>query len=217
MKSSLFLLIILTINLASCLNKPDHLPLHEYELVIDSIIEGYDSKDIEVYKNAQHRIAESLILCDIVGDSLLSSKDKDYLATKLGQAESIWYKHDNTTFFKTTFITDESKVVEQVNIQYMGSDETDSIAIMKIWVPEEVDSIYLTLANWEIDSVKDIYSSSPMPLEGGCFLCRLKPHDQEMLLRRNTLFIDGYTAENDSPYLWVAIPLNFLHEQLANH
>ena len=146
MKSSLFLLIILTINLASCLNKPEHSPLHEYELVIDSIIAGYDSKDIEVYKNAQHRIAESLILCDIVGDSLLSSKDKDYLATKLGQAESIWYKHDNTTFFKTTFITDESKVVEQVNIQYMGSDETDSIAIMKIWVPEEVDSIYLTLA-----------------------------------------------------------------------
>ena len=36
----------------------------------------------------------------------------------------------------------------------MGSDETDSIAIMKIWVPEEVDSIYLTLANREIDSVK---------------------------------------------------------------
>ena len=99
----------------------------------------------------------------------------------------------------------------------MGSDETDSIAIMKIWVPEEVDSIYLTLANRGIDSVKDIYSSSPMPLERGCFLGRLKPHDQEMLLRRNTLFIDGYTAGDDSPYLWVAIPLNFLHEQLANH
>ena len=48
MKFSLFLLVILTINLASCLNKPDHLPLHEYELVIDSIIEGYDRKDIEV-------------------------------------------------------------------------------------------------------------------------------------------------------------------------
>ena len=62
MKFSLFLLVILTINLASCLNKPDHLPLHEYELVIDSIIEGYDSKDIEVYKNAQYRIAESFIL-----------------------------------------------------------------------------------------------------------------------------------------------------------
>ena len=112
MKSSLFLLVILTINLASCLNKPEHSPLHEYELVIDSIIAGYDSKDIEVYKNAQHRIAESFILYDIVGDSLLSSKDKDYLATKLGQAESIWYKHDNTTFFKTTFITDEGKVME---------------------------------------------------------------------------------------------------------
>jgi len=26
-----------------------------------------------------------------------------------------------------------------------------------------------------------------------------------------------YTAGDDSPYLWVAIPLNFLHEQLANH
>ena len=36
---------------------------------------------------------------------LLSSKDKDYLATKLDQAESTWYKHDNNTFFKTTFIT----------------------------------------------------------------------------------------------------------------
>ena len=105
MKSSLFLLIILTINLASCLNKPDHSPLHEYELVIDSIIEGYDSKDIEVYKNAQYRIAESFILYDIIEDSLLSSKDKDYLATKLDQAESTWYKHDNNTFFKTTFIT----------------------------------------------------------------------------------------------------------------
>ena len=108
-------------------------------------------------------------------------------------------------------------MVEQVNIQYMGSDETDSIAIMKIWVPEEVDSIYLTLANREIDSVKDIYSLSPMPLERGHFLSCLKPHDQEMLLQRNTLFIDGYTAGDDSPYLWVAIPLNFLHEQLANH
>ena len=79
------MLIILTINLASCLNKPDHSPLHEYELVIDSIIEGYDSKDIEVYKNAQYRIAESFILYDIIEDSLLSSKDKDYLATKLDQ------------------------------------------------------------------------------------------------------------------------------------
>ena len=66
----------------------------------------------------------------------------------------------------------------------MGSDETDSIAIMKIWVPEEVDSIYLTLANREIDSVKDIYSLSPMPLERGHFLSCLKPHDQEMLLQR---------------------------------
>ena len=65
MKFSLFLLVILTINLASCLNKPDHLPLHEYELVIDSIIEGYDSKDIEVYKNAQYRIAESFILISL--------------------------------------------------------------------------------------------------------------------------------------------------------
>ena len=61
MKSSLFLLIILTINLASCLNKPDHSPLHEYELVIDSIIEGYDSKDIEVYKNSPNMNEESII------------------------------------------------------------------------------------------------------------------------------------------------------------
>ena len=208
------LLFILVAGLASCSNKPINSYLHRYEQVIDSIIAGYDSKDIEVYKNAQYRIAESFILYDIIEDSLLSSKDKDYLATKLDQAESTWYKHDNNTFFKTTFITDESKVVEQVNIQYMGSDETDSIAIMKIWVPEEVDSIYLTLANWEIDSVKDIYSSSPMPLERGCFLSRLKPYNQEMLLQRNTLFIDGYTAKDDSLYLHVAIPLKILHEQL---
>lgn len=90
----------------------------------------------------------------------------------------------------------------------------DSIAVMKIWVPEEVDSIYLTLANWEIDSVKDIYSSSPMPLERGCFISRLKPYNQEMLLQRNTLFIDGYTAGDDSLYLHVAIPLKILHKQL---
>ena len=119
------LLFILVAGLASCSNKPINSYLHRYEQVIDSIIAGYDSKDIEVYKNAQHRIAESFILYDIIKDSLLSSKDKDYLATKLDQAESIWYKHDNNTFFKTIFITDESKVVEQVNIQYMGSDETD--------------------------------------------------------------------------------------------
>ena len=211
------LLFILVAGLASCSNKPINSHLHRYERVIDSIITGYDSKDIEVYKNAQHRIAESFILYDIIKDSLLSSKDKDYLATKLDQAESIWYKHDNNTFFKTTFITDESKVVEQVNIQYMGSDETDSIAIMKIWVPEEVDSIYLTLANWEIDSVKDIYSSSPMPLERGCFISRLKLYNQEMLLQRNTLFIDGYTTKDDSLYLHVAIPLHLLHEQLSNN
>ncbi|WP_270517122.1 MULTISPECIES: hypothetical protein [Bacteroidales] len=217
MKYILLLLALMVSYLESCSNKPVNPRLRHQEQVIDSIIAGYDSKDIEVYKNAQHRIAESFILYDILKDSLLSSKDKDYLATKLDQAESIWYKHDNNTFFKTTFITDESKVVEQVNIQYMGSDETDSIAVMKIWVPEEVDSIYLTLANWEIDSVKDIYSSSPMPLERGCFLSRLKPYNQEMLLQRNTLFIDGYTAKDDSLYLHVAIPLHLLHEQLSNN
>ena len=118
-------------------------------------------------------------------------------------------------FSKVTFITGETgDVVGQVDILYWDNNEMDSIAIMKIWVPEEVDSIYLTLANWEIDSVKDIYSSSPMPLERGCFISRLKPYNQEMLLQRNTLFIDGYTAKDDSLYLHVAIPLKILHKQL---
>lgn len=56
-----------------------------------------------------------------------------------------------------------------------------------------------------------------MPLERGCFLSRLKPYNQEMLLQRNTLFIDGYTAKDDSLYLHVAIPLHLLHEQLSNN
>lgn len=217
MKSSLFLLVILTINFVSCLNKSAHSPLHKYEQAIDSIIAGYDSKDIEIYKDAQYRIAESFILYDIVGDSLLSDKDKDYLATKLDQAESTWFKHDDKTFFKTTCITDEGKVVEQINIQYIGSDETDSIAILQVWMPEEVDNIYLTLANWEIDSIYDEYSSNAIPLEHGYFISRLKHYDQQILLERNTLFINGYTVGNDSPYLRVAIPLNLLHEQLFNH
>ena len=217
MKFSLFLLVILTINLVGCSNKPIDSQLHKYEQTIDSIIEGYDSKDIEIYKDAQYRIAESFILYDIVGDSLLSNKDKDYLATKLDQAESTWFKHDDKTFFKTTFITDEGKVVEQINIQYMGSDETDSIAILQVWMPEEVDNIYLTLANWEIDSIYDEYSANAIPLEHGYFICRFKHYDQQMLLERNTLFINGYTAGDNSPYLRVAIPLNLLHEQLSNH
>ena len=99
----------------------------------------------------------------------------------------------------------------------MGSDETDSITVLQVWMPKEVDNVYLTLANWEMDSIYDEYSSNAIPLEHGYFICRLNQYDKQMLLERNTLFINGYTAGDDSPYLWVAIPLNFLHTQLTNH
>lgn len=187
--------------------------------MIDSIIVGYDSKDVDIYVEAQYRIASSFgIVHDIIGDTLLSKSDKEYLADKIEQAESTWRTGGSGMFSKVAFITGETgDVVGQVDILYWDNNEMDSIAVMKIWVPEEVDSIYLTLANWEIDSVKDIYSSSPMPLERGCFISRLKLYNQEMLLQRNTLFIDGYTTKDDSLYLHMAIPLHLLHEQLSNN
>ena len=213
MRIKLLLLVLLITCLKSCSNKPINSYLHRYEQVIDCIIAGYDSKDVE---EAQYRIASSFgIVHDIIGDTLVSKSDKKYLADKIEQAESTWCANGSGMFSKVTFITGETgDVVGQVDILYWDNNEMDSIAIMKIWVPEEVDSIYLTLANWEIDSVKDIYSSSPMPLERGCFISRLKPYNQEMLLQRNTLFIDGYTAKDDSLYLHVAIPLKILHKQL---
>lgn len=219
MRIKLLLLVLLITCLKSCSNKPVNSYLHRYEQVIDSIIAGYDSKDVDIYEEAQYRIASSFgIVHDIIGDTLLSKSDKKYLADKIEQAESTWCANGSGMFSKVTFITDTTgEVVGQVDILYWDNNEMDSIAVMKIWVPEEVDSIYLTLANWEIDSVKDIYSSSPMPLERGCFISRLKPCNQEMLLQRNTLFIDGYTAKDDSLYLHVAIPLHLLHEQLSNN
>jgi len=67
------LLFILIAGLASCSRKPVNSYLYRYEQVIDSIIAGYDSKDVDIYVEAQYRIHSSFgIVYDIIGDTLLS-------------------------------------------------------------------------------------------------------------------------------------------------
>ena len=84
--------------------------------------QGYDSKDVDIYEEAQYRIASSFgIVYDIIGDTLLSKRDKEYLADKIDQAESTWCESDSGTYSKVTFITDTTgEVVEQVNVQYLS-------------------------------------------------------------------------------------------------
>lgn len=171
--------------LASCSRKPVNSYLYRYEQVIDSIIAGYDSKDVDIYVEAQYRIHSSFgIVYDIIGDTLLSKRDKEYLADKIDQAESTWCESDSGTYSKVTFITGEiDEEVEQVNVQYWVSD----VSILQVWMP--VENIQLVLANWELDTISDYHHLEVIPQENGCFVSYLE--DQQVLRERNTLFITG--------------------------
>lgn len=200
------LLFILIAGLASCSRKPVNSYLYRYEQVIDSIIAGYDSKDVDIYVEAQYRIHSSFgIVYDIIGDTLLSKRDKEYLADKIDQAESTWCERDSGTYSKVTFITDTTgEVVEQVNVQYRVSD----VSVLQVWMPEE--NIQLILANWELDTISDYHHLDVLPQENGCFVSYLE--DQQVLRERNTLFILGYKEGAVSTK--VMIPLKMLHKQL---
>lgn len=153
------LLFILIAGLASCSRKPVNSYLYRYEQVIDSIIAGYDSKDVDIYVEAQYRIHSSFgIVYDIIGDTLLSKRDKEYLADKIDQAESTWCESDSGTYSKVTFITGEiDEEVEQVNVQYWVSD----VSILQVWMP--VENIQLVLANWELDTISDYHHLEVIP------------------------------------------------------
>ena len=200
------LLFILIVGLASCSRKPVNSYLYRYEQVIDSIIAGYDSKDVDIYEEAQYRIASSFgIVYDIIGDTLLSKRDKEYLADKIDQAESTWCESDSGTYSKVTFITDTTgEVVEQVNVQYRVSD----ISILQVWMP--VENIQLILANWELDTISNYHHLDVLPQDNGYFVSYLE--DQQVLRERNTLFILGYREGDVSTK--VMIPLKMLHKQL---
>ena len=200
------LLFILIAGLASCSNKPANSYLYRYEQVIDSIIAGYDSKDASIYKDAQYRIHSSFgIVYDIIGDTLLSKRDKEYLANKIDQAESTWCADGSGMFSKVTFITDTTgEVVEQVNVQYRVSD----VSVLQVWMPEE--NIQLILANWELDTISDYHHLEVLPQDNGYFVSYLE--DQQVLRERNTLFILGYKEGAVSAQ--VMIPLKMLHKQL---
>ena len=200
------LLFILIAGLASCSRKPVNSYLYRYEQVIDSIIAGYDSKDVDIYVEAQYRIHSSFgIVYDIIGDTLLSKRDKEYLADKIDQAESTWCESDSGTYSKVTFITGEiDEEVEQVNVQYWVSD----VSILQVWMP--VENIQLVLANWELDTISDYHHLEVIPQENGCFVSYLE--DQQVLRERNTLFILGYKEGFVSTQ--VMIPLKMLHKQL---
>ena len=189
--------------LASCSRKPVNSYLYRYEQVIDSIIAGYDSKDASIYKDAQYRIHSSFgIVYDIIGDTLLSKRDKECLADKIDQAESTWCESDSGTYSKVTFITGE--VVEQVNVQYRVSD----VSILQVWMP--VENIQLVLANWELDTISNYHHQEVLPQDNGYFVSYLE--DQQVLRERNTLFILGYKEGSVSTQ--VMIPLRMLHKQL---
>ena len=200
------LLFILIAGLASCSRKPVNSYLYRYEQVIDSIIAGYDSIDVDIYVEAQYRIHSSFgIVYDIIGDTLLSKRDKEYLADKIDQAESTWCESDSGTYSKVTFITGEiDEEVEQVNVQYWVSD----VSILQVWMP--VENIQLVLANWELDTISDYHHLEVIPQENGCFVSYLE--DQQVLRERNTLFILGYKEGFVSTQ--VMIPLKMLHKQL---
>ena len=200
------LLFILIAGLASCSRKPVNSYLYRYEQVIDSIIAGYDSKDASIYKDAQYRIHSSFgIVYDIIGDTLLSKRDKEYLANKIDQAESTWCADGSGMFSKVTFITDTTgEVVEQVNVQYRVSD----VSVLQVWMPEE--NIQLILANWELDTISDYHHLEVLPQDNGYFVSYLE--DQQVLRERNTLFILGYKEGSVSTQ--VMIPLRMLHKQL---
>ena len=141
----------------------------------------------------------------IIGDTLLSKRDKEYLADKIDQAESTWCESDSGTYSKVTFITGEiDEEVEQVNVQYWVSD----VSILQVWMP--VENIQLVLANWELDTISDYHHLEVIPQENGCFVSYLE--DQQVLRERNTLFILGYKEGFVSTQ--VMIPLKMLHKQL---
>ena len=196
----------IVVYLISCSNKPVNSYLYRYEQVIDSIIAGYDSKDVDIYVEAQYRIASLFgIVYDIIGDTLLSKSDKEYLADKIDQAESTWCADGSGMFSKVTFITDTTgEVVEQVNVQYWVSD----VSILQVWMP--VENIQLVLANWELDTISNYHHLEVLPQENGCFVSYLE--DQQVLRERNTLFILGYKEGAVSTQ--VMIPLKMLHKQL---
>ena len=196
-----FLLLIIFFN--ACNTKTSS-QFNNYNIALDTIISGYNSKDLDIYTEAQRRIISNINIYDkIQEDTLLSPMEREDLIDKLSNASLTWYQV-NHIFTKIIFTPDDND----------NANDTDSITILQIYTPEEMKNIQVTLADWEQDSICNEYYLNIISLEHGSFISRLKNKDQKEFLERDMMLIYEYIQEIDSCYIAASIPLKILQKQL---
>ena len=196
-----FLFLIISFN--ACNTKTSS-QFNNYNIALDTIISGYNSKDLDIYTEAQRRIISNINIYDkIQEDSLLSPMEREDLINKLSNASLTW-NQVNHIFTKIIFIPDDND----------NANDTDSITILQIYTPEEMKNIQVTLADWEQDSICNEYYLNIISLEHGSFISRLKNKDQKEFLERDVMLIYEYIQEIDSCYIAASIPLKILQKQL---
>lgn len=193
---------------------------NNYNIALDTVISGYDSKDLDIYTEAQHRIISNINIYDkIQEDTLLSPMERENLIDKLSNASLTWYQV-NHIFTKIIFTPDDNdNIIGSIEVSYINHDhdnvnDTDSITILQIYTPEEMKNIQVTLADWEQDSICNEYYLNIISLEHGSFISRLKNKDQKEFLERDVMLIYEYIQEIDSCYIAASVPLKILQKQL---
>ena len=209
--------LLLIISFNACNTKTSS-QFNNYNIALDSIISGYDSKDLDIYTEAQRRIIYNINIYDkIQEDTLLAPMERENLIDKLSNASLTWYQV-NHIFTKIIFIPDDNNnIMGSIEISYINHDnvnDTDSITILQIYTPEEMKNIQVTLADWEQDSICNEYYLNIISLEHGSFISQLKNKDQKEFLERDMMFIYEYIQEIDSCYIAASIPLKILQKQL---
>lgn len=209
--------LLLIISFNACNTKTSS-QFNNYNIALDSIISGYDSKDLDIYTEAQRRIISNINIYDkIQEDTLLAPMERENLIDKLSNASLTWYQV-NHIFTKIIFIPDDNNnIMGSIEISYINHDnvnDTDSITILQIYTPEEMKNIQVTLADWEQDSICNEYYLNIISLEHGSFISQLKNKDQKEFLERDMMFIYEYIQEIDSCYIAASIPLKILQKQL---
>ena len=155
-----FLFLIISFN--ACNTKTSS-QFNNYNIALDTVISGYDSKDLDIYTEAQHRIISNINIYDkIQEDTLLSPMERENLIDKLSNASLTWYQV-NHIFTKIIFTPDDNdNIIGSIEVSYINHDhdnvnDTDSITILQIYTPEEMKNIQVTLADWEQDSICNEY------------------------------------------------------------
>lgn len=214
-QSNITIILPLIIILLSACNTKINSQFNKYNIALDSIISGYDSKDIDTYTKTQYRIISSNnIYNEIQEDTLLSPQEKENLIDRLSNAALAWHESSGNTFTKIVFTINDNNIMKSIEISYINNHDIDSISILQIHMPEEVKDIQVTLADWKQDSIYNEYHLNTTSLEHGVFISRLGTKAQKELGGRDMIFIYEYIQEIDSCYIAGSIPLRILQKQL---